>query len=45
MNYKTILKNKLLILIDKVFRKFGFYIVLIIDNSKLVDVRIDKLLK
>jgi hypothetical protein len=45
MNYKTILNNKLLILIDKGFRKLGFYIVLIIDNSKLVGVKIDKLLK
>lgn len=45
MNYKTILNNKLLILIDKGFRKIGLHIVLVVDNSKAVGFRIDKLLK
>ena len=45
MNYKTILNNRFLILIDKLFRLIGFYIELTVEDNKLVDVKFRKLYK
>ena len=39
MNYKTILNNRFLILIDKLFRLIGFYTVLIVEDTKVIDVK------
>ena len=44
MNYEKILKNKPLIFIDKIFRKLGFYIELIVDyeNKKIEGFKLRK---
>ena len=44
MNYEKILKNKCLIFIDKIFRKLGFYIELIVDyeNKKIESFKLRK---
>ena len=42
MNYKKILNNKLLILIDKGFRLLGFYTILIVQNEKILNIKFGK---